>query len=295
MKAIITIGCSGSGKSTYAKELIKVNKTLVELNRDSLRFKEQEINWNTYKFTSENEDKVTREFNILLNQYIKYKQDIIISDTNLNLKRLSSLEYNLKNNGYTVERKYFNVSFDELLKRNNQRKSGVPYEVLLNQYINYQRNYNNIKKYSPNFNKRKAYIVDIDGTLSEKCNRNIFDYSKVQYDLPLEHITTIISSLYDTTDYKIFFLTGRDDNCFNETLSWLRKNVYPFVISNDLIMRITGDKRKDSIVKMELFDKYIRNNYNVLAVFDDRKQVIEECWSVLGVNIINVGKLNERF
>lgn len=295
MKAIITIGCSGSGKSTYAKELMELNKTLVELNRDNLRFKGQEINWTNYKFTSENEDNVTKEFNVLLNQYIKYKQDIIVSDTNLNLKKLNSLEYKLKDNGYIVERKYFNVSFNELLKRNNQRKSGVPYEVLLNQYIKYQRNYNGIKKYTQDFNKRKAYIVDIDGTLSEKCNRNIFDYSKVKYDLPIEHIATIISSLHDTTDYKIFFLSGRDDKCFDETLNWLRKNIYPFIISNDLIMRTTGDKRKDSIVKMELFDKYIRNDYNVLAVFDDRKQVIEECWSVLGVNIINVGKLTERF
>ena len=60
-------------------------------------------------------------------------------------------------------------------------------------------------------------------------------------------------------------------------------------------MRATGDFRKDYIIKMELFDLYIRNNYNVLSVIDDRKQVIECCWNVLGINVINVGNNHERF
>ena len=46
---------------------------------------------------------------------------------------------------------------------------------------------------------------------------------------------------------------------------------------------------------MELFDNHIRNTYNVLAAIDDRKQVIECCWQVLGIDVINVGNATERF
>lgn len=33
----ITVGISGSGKSTFAKELCKTDKSFVRVNRDSLR------------------------------------------------------------------------------------------------------------------------------------------------------------------------------------------------------------------------------------------------------------------
>jgi len=38
-------------------------------------------------------------------------------------------------------------------------------------------------------------------------------------------------------------------------------------------MRPQGDMRKDSIVKRELFDAHICDQYNVLFVLDDRDQL----------------------
>lgn len=38
MIAMLTVGCSGSGKSTFAKEFIKYNPDYVEINRDNIRF-----------------------------------------------------------------------------------------------------------------------------------------------------------------------------------------------------------------------------------------------------------------
>ena len=40
-------------------------------------------------------------------------------------------------------------------------------------------------------------------------------------------------------------------------------------------MRPATDKRKDCIVKRELYEAHIQGNYNVLAVLDDRNQVID--------------------
>lgn len=41
-----------------------------------------------------------------------------------------------------------------------------------------------------------------------------------------------------------------------------------------LHMRTTGDTRKDSVVKKQIFDHGIRRRWNVVAVFDYRNQVV---------------------
>jgi len=42
-----------------------------------------------------------------------------------------------------------------------------------------------------------------------------------------------------------------------------------------LQMRITGDGRKDAIVKKQLFDEAIRDRYYIEFVLDDRNQVVD--------------------
>jgi hypothetical protein len=40
-------------------------------------------------------------------------------------------------------------------------------------------------------------------------------------------------------------------------------------------------------VKLEIFDREIRHKYNVVAVFDDRRQVVE-AWRSLGLSVFQV-------
>jgi hypothetical protein len=42
-----------------------------------------------------------------------------------------------------------------------------------------------------------------------------------------------------------------------------------------LFMRITGDIRKDSVVKKELFDANVKGKYHINFVLDDHDQVID--------------------
>lgn len=117
-EAIITIGCSGSGKSTFAKLLCEKNSdTWIEVNRDAIRFKDVEKNWNKYRFTRKNEKLVTIEWNKQLDDIIELNKNVILSDTNLNEHYRSDLINKLKNSGYHVTIKYFPVEFEELLKR----------------------------------------------------------------------------------------------------------------------------------------------------------------------------------
>lgn len=56
-------------------------------------------------------------------------------------------------------------------------------------------------------------------------------------------------------------------------------------------MRKDGDTRRDSIVKRELFEEHVKGKFNVVAILDDRPQVIRECWRELGFadRILDVG------
>ena len=51
-------------------------------------------------------------------------------------------------------------------------------------------------------------------------------------------------------------------------------------------MRSSGDFRKDTIIKEELYNKHILNKYNILCVFDDRKSVVE-MWKKLGLYVFD--------
>ena len=56
-------------------------------------------------------------------------------------------------------------------------------------------------------------------------------------------------------------------------------------------MREEGDRRKDNIVKYEIFNKFIRDKYCVNYVLDDRNQVVE-MWRKLGLRTLQVADGN---
>jgi len=61
------------------------------------------------------------------------------------------------------------------------------------------------------------------------------------------------------------------DRCEQETKKRLNENKIP---RDELHMRKTDDVRKDSVVKKELYDEFIKDKYNVRFVIDDRPQVV---------------------
>lgn len=40
-------------------------------------------------------------------------------------------------------------------------------------------------------------------------------------------------------------------------------------------MRKTGDSRKDFLIKKEIYENELKDKYNILAIFDDRQQVVD--------------------
>lgn len=56
-----------------------------------------------------------------------------------------------------------------------------------------------------------------------------------------------------------------------------------------LYMRPEGDVRKDTEIKREIFDNYIRDKYRVLFVLDDRNSVVK-MWRDLGLKCLQVAE-----
>ena len=56
-------------------------------------------------------------------------------------------------------------------------------------------------------------------------------------------------------------------------------------------MRKNGYNKKDSIVKKEIFDEYIKDKYYVEFILDDRNQVVD-MWREMGLTCLQVAEGN---
>jgi hypothetical protein len=130
--------------------------------------------------------------------------------------------------------------------------------------------------------KTSCVIVDVDGTIAEKGERGYFDWDKVGVDKPIPVIIDLLKVLYPV--HHILLFTGRDGSCRALTEAWLERHQVPY---NALFMRASGDKRKDTIVKQELYAAHIVPHYDVQFVLDDRDQAVA-MWRGLGLTCLQV-------
>lgn len=277
MKAIITVGISGSGKTVWAKAHAKETGAIIS-NRDDLRFSMTGAkDWSDYKFKRQFETAITHMQRHQAMWAAEMKKDFILSDTNLNNEKNKDWEKYLKELGYTIETKIFDVSFEEALKRNAVRTNGVGKDVLYRQWQAYLK-YTGKRTYTPDFSLRKAVIFDVDGTLAHMVDRKPYDWTKVGQDTVDPHVARMLVA-YARDGYAILVVSGRDGVCYADTCQWIIRNG---LMCNEIYMRRQGDMRKDTVVKEEIFWQAIAPFYNVEAVFDDRPSVVR-MWHDIGI------------
>lgn len=126
--------------------------------------------------------------------------------------------------------------------------------------------------------KGKAIICDLDGTLAILEGRGPFEYERCDTDLPSEAVVELLRAM-GAAGYTVIFVSGREDSCREKTVSWINRLSLP---SEKLFMRKTGDFRKDVIVKREIYEKEIKEHYNVCFVLEDRNQAVR-MWRSLGL------------
>lgn len=129
----------------------------------------------------------------------------------------------------------------------------------------------------------KAIICDIDGTLADMGTRKPFDFENVDRD-QVKHATAEAVRVFYDAGYRIILFSGREDSSKPKTVTWLKANDIPY---HQLHMRKAKDFRKDAVIKKELYEKHVKNKYQVLLVLDDRDQVVK-MWRELGLTCFQV-------
>lgn len=134
------------------------------------------------------------------------------------------------------------------------------------------------EKINQNTNLPRCIVCDIDGTIANLWERSPYDITKVLEDKPHWDMINLLTQL--SPNYKLIFVSGRSDECRNETEKWLATNFWMRIEDIILFMRKEWDNRKDSIVKYEILQE-ITKEYYVQYIFDDRDQVVQmarEAW-----------------
>lgn len=129
-----------------------------------------------------------------------------------------------------------------------------------------------------------TYLVDIDA-VALRGERGPSDWDAVGLDRPNGPVIRLLEALDGTGLFQFVFLAGRPEGCCEATEKWLVDHVG--VEWGRLFMRDTGDDRPDDVVKMEIFDREIRERYNIAGVFDDRNRVVS-MWRSLGLTVFQV-------
>ena len=174
----------------------------------------------------------------------------------------------------------------------------------------------------------QAIIIDIDGkaALGIGDHRKAYDYHLCGNDKPNLPVWCIIEafSLLEI-DMKFIFLSGREDvsfpgkskrkdkcyrramymdyeydSCYSLTYAWLKYHLTCSGIMNknketndrwDLFMRPADVYNRDDEIKYQIYHDFIKDEYEVLFVLDDRNQVVD-MWRDIGLTCLQVADGN---
>lgn len=282
-QVIICKGLPGSGKSTWARIYCEKNPDYVRVNRDDLRRMRGKY------WLPKDEDMITDWEQSSVIQALSRGKNVIIDSTNLNPKYLKQfkrlIESFEEHEHVEIIEKTFDLSPEECIKRDATRgNESVGAEIIWEMYYKYIAP---VPQYKEDPNLPHCIIVDVDGTLAlNKNGRSPYDYDRVHEDainIPVRDVVYDYVSNSVHGERYVFIVSGRDDNCLDITKQWLKnKRVY----FDGIYMRTTGDKRKDSIVKRELFEQHIKGKFYVDYVLDDRDQVVRMWRKELGLTCL---------
>lgn len=279
---MIVRGLPGSGKSTFAKKWVSEDpEKRVRVNRDDLR---HQFYGKYHGLTPAQEGVITRMEHALIKTALASRQSVIIDNQNLRASYVLAYLKIAYEQSVPALHKDFSVDIDVLLKQNKQRDEErvVPEDAILKLKSRYFKDGKfpafpvfsgeQEEHYVPDLSLPKAILLDVDGTaMHMSATRSPYDFHLVLDDLPNEPVVEVVKAM-KAQGYKTIVLSGRDDSCADDTRLSLE---IAGIQVDGLYMREAGDRRKDFIVKKEIFNGHIRHNYNVVFALDDRDSVVE--------------------
>lgn len=287
------VGIPASGKTTWAKEFVKNNENWIILGRDHFRF----MTKNSPICEPKIEDMITEMFADAILTALRFKQNVIIDNTNLKSKYILPL-VKLVEEYADVEYQIFDCSIEKAIERDEAREKRVGPEVIKKMYKNYinlletfdfkgRKKKDRVFKTDAGWDNKlpNAAIFDIDGTLAHmNGRRGPFDWNRVDVDSLDPYVARMVKihKFYGDT---IIILSGRDGSCEALTKEWLDFYGIPY---DFIFMREPNDFRKDSVIKKEIYLGQVIDRFNIVAIYDDRKQVVDAIREELGLKVFQV-------
>lgn len=301
IKIIVCCGIPSSGKSTWARqEIAKDPDSWCRINNDDLRSMCNGSVW------SSNYEKLIKETrNFLIKEAIKRDKNIIIDNLNLNRRNFDDVCKLAKASGKEVQvfEKLFYIELEEAIERDSKRTGSAQVgekvirkwwkdsggkqhrfynprsEIFIKQSQNYTDALSSFQA-EQNESLPKAIISDLDGTLALFTHhRGPYDATNCDMDLPYAPVVESVKVFYKL-GYKVIFCSGREDKYREPTEKFIKK--YLPEVEYQLFMRKSGDMRKDSIIKEEIYRNNIEGKYYISHIYDDRSSVVN-LWRSLGL------------
>lgn len=301
----ITRGLPASGKTTWAREQLRTHPRgeVIRLNRDDLRRMGLDDAYSAPEHTAE--QRITTIRDTALGALLTAGCDVIVDDTNLRARYVRDLMNIATQTGARVEVvDFLDVPVEECVARDARRegRERVGEQVIRSMHSRYLAHLNGDplpipnpprvtapsgKPYVPVPGTPKAVMADLDGTLALLGNRSPYDESMVRTDHPNTPVIDTLDALVGA-GHRPVYMSGRTEGCRIDTEWWLTEYAGDCA---PLFMRAVGDTRPDHVVKLELFDTHVREQYDVRVVLDDRNQVVK-LWRSLGLTCLQVADGN---
>jgi len=274
----LTRGIPASGKTEWAKAWVKEAPNRVRVNRDELR---RMLHGVSFGLDYAQEQNITAIQQNIVKTALADGKHVVVDDTNLRARYVKEwMTYHPE-----VVFVDFPTPMDEAIARDKLRDNPVGEDVIRMFASKFLTKGELppipvlpaevkavIEVYEPDDNLDPAWLVDIDGTLAHipVGGRSPYDGSRVHEDILDRAVARLVNTLGDTNH--ILVMTGRDEEYRTVTEKWLLDNNVRY---DELHMRPLGDRRKDHVVKLELFNEHVRNRYAAQGVIDDRDRVVQ--------------------
>lgn len=289
-KIIICRGIQSSGKSTWSRKWVEESpKSRIRYNNDDIR------NMLGPYWIPEREPLVTRIKGSLLREAMTKGYDIALDNMNLNPKEIDWINSLIATHNddwredktdffYEAEFKNFFIPVEECIRRDSLRPNPIGEKVIKETWRRYRdfiisetnRIYQaSLLKQDPSL--PKAVIVDMDATLCFNTSGRPF-YGEgcaegIEKDVPNEAVCSLVRAMFSDM-YKIIIITGREGTkkITEATEKWLKDHD---IVYDEIHFREEKDYSKGDVCKRKIYDKYIKDKYNVCFVIDDSQKCVD--------------------
>lgn len=279
-------GLPACGKTSRALEMLaQASRPMKRVNNDELRLMIDGGKW-----SKENEASIRLVRARMIDEFLSRNYDVIVD--NLNLRPEDEANYRQVAAMHRAQFEVIDMTDVPLhvcIARDRLRSQPVGEKVIWRWYRDFIAP-NQRKRWTEDpAGKPKAILCDLDGSLAEGIgvHRGPFEWDKVGFDEVVVPVLAVVRN-WLAAGGEVIFMSGRDSICRDQTVQWLNNlGLYP-TCKSSLFMRPQGDSRPDTVVKKELFEKYVEPNWHISFVLDDRKSVVQ-MWRDMGLYVFNCG------